>query len=662
MSMLRWFLVAVCVSAAVGLSPARGDVRLPRVLGDGMVLQQQTDVAVWGWADPQERVTVRGSWKDAEVSTTADGAGQWRVTCRTPVAGGPYTLTVRGDNEITLSDVLIGEVWICSGQSNMEWPVRLAQDGEAEVAAANYPQIRLFDVEHTVAIRPESDCGGTWRVCGPQTVGGFSAVGYFFGRDLYEKLHVPIGLIGSNWGGTVAEAWTSAGTLRGLRDFDEALNVLARESQEPGYLNQYAQQKLAGWWQSLDGIDPGSAAGGWKSPELADADWPTMNLPSPWERQGLAGVDGVVWFRKEVELPAEWAGQSLNLELGPIDDFDTTWFNGVRVGGLMVTGSWNKPRHYTVPAELVRPGRNVVAVRVVDTGIDGGFSGRPEQLRIWPSGTDESQALSLASAWRYRVSLDSAKLPPWPQITGLHANYPTALYNGMISPLVPFALRGAIWYQGESNRPRAYQYRTLFPAMIGDWRQSWGRGDFPFYYVQIAPFAYQGDRGEAAELREAQMFTLATPNTGMVVTLDIGNPADIHPRNKQEVGRRLALWALARTYGRPVGEFSGPIYREMRVEGDSVRVLFDHTGGELTSQGRALTGFVIAGSDRRFVPAVARIDGETVVVQADAVSEPVAVRYAWGAADCASLFGQTGLPASSFRTDDWTRKLEAVGE
>ena len=648
---------------SLAVLPGSADIRLPAMFGDGMVLQQRTECPIWGWAAPGEVVTVQASWRDSEARATANKAGEWKATLASPAAGGPHTITITGANEITISNVLIGEVWVCSGQSNMEWPLRWTDDGQAQISAADYPQIRLFDVEHAIAVTPQDDCRGAWKPCRPETVTGFSAVAYYFGRQLHKELGVPVGLISSNWGGTLAEAWTSAPALRELGDFDGALDTLAREAREPGYVEKNAQRKLAGWWDVLEGIDRGSQAD-WNQPDCDDTAWQKMDLPQAWELGGLADVDGVVWFRKEVELPQTWSGHELRLELGPIDDFDTTWFNGVCVGEIKEPGKWTTPREYKVPANLVRNGRNVIAVQAIDTGGNGGLVGRAEQMQLrLTTGEKADETIALAGSWSYRVGVKNDKFPPMPHVTRLHQNLPSVLYNGMIAPLVPYALRGAIWYQGESNRMRARQYRALFPAMIADWRENWGMGDFPFYYVQIAPFAYGGDTGEAAELREAQMMTLATANTGMVVTMDIGNPVDIHPRNKLTVGERLALWALARTYGREAVVYSGPLYREMRVEGEAVRLLFDHPAGGLVAGKReadgsitppaSAAGFQIAGADRQFVPAAAEIDGETVLVRSPTVTRPVAVRYAWGAADEGTLFNKGNLPASSFRTDDW---------
>lgn len=647
---VRVALLAVCLTA---LPPANAEVRLPGVIGDNMVLQQRSDAAIWGWADAGERVRVRGSWSQDEVSATADANGHWRVSLKTPAAGGPYTVTVAASNTLTLENVLIGEVWVCSGQSNMEFSFNNGvENGDKELAAANHPRMRLFLVPKVIAVAPRDDTDGSWVECSPESVRPFSAVGYFFGRELLTELDVPVGLIGTYWGGTRAEAWTSEKTLRSLGGYDKELEPVVAERREPGTAERRSAEQLKAWWGELRKKDPGSDT--WADAAFDDSGWATASLPGAWEDTPIGDFDGVVWYRREFELPAALVEQSLVIQLCPIDDMDTTWLNGHRLGGTEVPGRWNFPRKYAVPAGVAKAGRNVIAVRAVDTGGAGGFVGDPAQLWIGADSADADARISLAGDWRVHKGAALADLPRIPPSGGLHPNLASVLSNGMIEPLIPFTIRGVIWYQGESNRTAAMQYRRLFPAMIGDWRERWGLGDFPFYYVQIAPFAYGGDTGQAAELREAQTMTLATPNTGMAVTMDIGNPGNIHPKNKREVGRRLSLWALAKTYGQSGLEYSGPMYRSMEIEGGSVRLSFDHAAG-LSADGGEPKHFTIAGEDRVFHLARARIDGETIVVSSPDVPEPKAVRYAWGAADEGNVRNGAGLPAPVFRTDDWRR-------
>jgi sialate O-acetylesterase len=620
-----------------------------------LVLQQKSEVALWGWAEPGEEVNVSPDWRDGAASTRAAGNGEWKVTLTTPGAGGPHIIFVQGKNEVVIRNVMIGEVWICSGQSNMEMPVDNVGPGylgvldyEKEIASAGFPEIRLFKVERQYSAAPQTDCKGSWQICSSDTVGSFSAVAYFFGRRLHKALGVPVGLVSTNWGGTPAEAWTSEATLAKMPYFTSALDDLRLARENAEQLELSFQEKMVNWRKDLDEADEGMR-GQWMAVDFDDSGWDKMALPQNWDYAGMARFDGIAWFRTAVEIPADWSGKALLLELGPIDDMDVTWFNGTRVGGIEELYHWQTPRQYTVAGDLVHPGTNVIAVRVHDTGGLGGLFGEPEQMKIHPPG--EEPAVNLAGEWRYKEAVDASKLAAMPMPRRIHNEHATVLYNGMIAPLVPFRMRGVIWYQGESNCSRAYQYRELFPAMISDWRMNWGQGDFPFYYVQIAPYKYHTEV-MAAELREAQLMTLTVKNTGMVVTTDVGNLYDIHPRNKQAVGGRLALWALAKTYGKNL-VFSGPLYQGMAVEGSKVRIRFDHVGGGLMARDGDLTHFTVAGKDQVFVPAKAEIDNDTVLVWCEEVAEPVAVRFGWSNTAEPNLFNVEGLPASPFRTDDW---------
>jgi len=670
-----------CLSAVLtawmmlSATAATAEVRLPAVFGDHMVLQQRTSAPLWGWAQPGQRIRVHPSWMDRPLPTTAGRDGAWRVALPTPSAGGPFTIAIRStaitagntpprEHVYRLEDVLVGEVWICSGQSNMEMPVGRAGPGysgvieyERELAAADHPQVRLFTVERAFALEPEADCAGVWQRCRPESVAEFSAVGYFFGRELQERLDVPIGLICAAWGGTPAEVWTSRTGLERLPSFADALEEMDALRVDPdAFADRHAAEMV--FWRELGRLfDPGLRQT-WMDESFNDDEWDLIEVPGVWTGEDLRDFDGAVWFRRTVKLPESWAGRNLTISLGPIDDWDQTWFNGISIGMHDSGVQWQTPRLYQVSGEYVHAGENTITVRVIDTGGEGGFRGERGQLTIARSGSDEAP-ISLAGRWRYQIGPTFAEFPPQPKRKTVRPALPGALYNGMIAPLVPYGIRGAVWYQGESNRYDPEGYRTLFPTMIESWREAWGRGDFPFYYVQIAPFEYR-HHGElpseaTAELREAQLLTLRVPNTGMAVTLDVGNPRDIHPRNKKPVGDRLARWALAQTYGRDL-VYSGPLYRSMQVEGDRLRVFFDHVGSGLIARGEGLGQFEIAGEDGTFVPAGARIDGESVVVWSDDVEKPTAARYAWSDAPIAGLFNKEGLPASPFRTGGETQK------
>ncbi len=643
---------AICLSILSAGVFTHADVRLPAVISDNMVLQQDTTAPVWGWAEPGEEVKVKASWLSTGKCAQADKDGAWKVEISTPGAPGPHTISIAGNNEITVNNVLAGEVWICSGQSNMQWTVAMSDNAKAEIAAADYPNLRMFTVKRAIAVQPQSDCTGSWEICSPQTAGRFSAAGYFFGRFLGKELNVPIGMIHTSWGGTPAEAWTSAKALKAMDDFLSAIEQLEKVGPNHEKLQAEYQEKLTEWQKNMDVAVAVRAAAAWMKPDLDDTGWKTIDVPQEWASTELGGFDGAAWFRTHFTICDDWRDKELTLSLGPIDDMDITWINGQRVGGIERAGEWQTPRVYKVPASIVKSGKNVLVVRVLDTAGGGGLTGTPQQVNIKPAGDDKAEAISLAGKWRYRKGFDIKTLPARPaQPVGLNAHSPSSLYNAMIAPLIPYAIKGAVWYQGESNASRAYQYRTLFPLMITNWRKDWGRGDFPFYFVQIAPFNY-GGLPIAAELREAQFMALSLPNTGMAVTMDIGNPKDIHPRNKQDVGKRLALWALAKDYGVNNIVYSGPLYKSMEAEGDRIRLFFDLVDGGLVAKGGPLTHFTIAGQDNEFVEANARIDGDTIVVSSDKIEKPVAVRYAWTNDAEPNLFNKANLPASSFRTDD----------
>jgi sialate O-acetylesterase len=616
------------------------------LFSDHMVFPRELKAPVWGWTTPGAKVQV----KMGEVSAvaTAGADGRWQALLGPFAAGGPFTLTVSGPEAVTVSDVLTGDVWICSGQSNMQWSVGGVVNAEQEIAAANYPQIRLLTVPCVTAYAPRDLFQGGWQACAPASVGGFSAVGFFFGRQLHQELGIPIGLINSSWGGTIAEAWVSSQALKTMPDFLPAFtqqDALIEAARTQAYSFDAEMER---WWAAND---PGSAAGqSWAAADLDTSAWKTMALPAVWEQAGLPGFDGVVWFRREFEAPPEWAGKALTLHLGPIDDMDATFVNGTAVGAL---SNWQAPRDYAVPAGVVKAGRNLIAVRVLDTGGAGGFCGKPDDLRIeLPGGA----ALPLQGPWPYRESVALAQTQPVPQrLDQGNPNQVSVLYNAMINPLVPFGIRGAIWYQGESNAGRDEQYARLLPTLIRDWRARFGVGDFPFLIVQLANFMAVDTepRSDAWPLlREAQWLTTqAVPKAALALAIDLGDAADIHPRNKQDVGRRLALGALALSYDRGI-EYSGPVYREMTVTGGKARVSFDHLGGGLVAKGDTkVTGFAIAGADGRFVWAEASIDADAVVVASAQVPEPKAVRYAWGNNPVCNLYNQAGLPAVPFRTD-----------
>jgi sialate O-acetylesterase len=617
---------------------------------DHAVLQRAMRLPVWGWTEPGASVTV--SFAGQSQQCVAGEDGKWSVKLAPLRASTePRTLTVTssaGPRSVAVQDVLVGDVWLCSGQSNMEMGIGLC-NATNDIATANYPNLRLLTVPKRVSSAPLDTLECRWTACNPQAVsqggwGGFSATAFYFGRDLQSELKVPIGLIHSSWGGTVAEAWTSAEALQPLGDFKDSLErmrQMARDEKGRSYGEIYEQWCLK--------QDTGTREH-WENPAATNGAWQSVQQPQAFERIGLKDYDGMVWFRREFAVPETWAGKNLRLDLGYVDDYDTTWVNGERIGQ---TYQPDGERHYTIPAKVVHPGQNTLAIRVLDTGGLGGLMARPDQMRITPAGEATAQAIALSGEWTMQPSLSLSQLTaPPPARIGNNPNVVAGLYNAMIAPLVPYGIKGGIWYQGEANADRAAQYQRLLPAMIQDWRNRFGEGDFPFYIVQLAAWQATSPvpRESAwAELREAQAVTAKNvPNSGLAVAIDVGDANDIHPKDKRTVGQRLALVALAKTYGRKI-EYSGPQYSSMEVAGESVRLKFDHVEGGLVVKGEKLNGFAIAGENKKFVWADARIDGDTVIVSAPEVRKPMAVRYAWDINPVCNLYNQAGLPAVPFR-------------
>ena len=637
------------------------NVKLADVFGDHMVLQSGRPVPIWGWASAGTRVQVR--FADQTQLAKADTGGRWEVRLNAmPVCADPRNLVVevsRGKRPLTVRDVVVGEVWICSGQSNMEFSVGKSNAAEREIPAAQYPLIRLLTVPKHTAEQPQTEIGGTgWQVCTPETIANFSAVGYFFGRELFRRLNIPIGLINSSWGGTVAEAWTSRETLMAVPELKEIIASYDNDLLNLTELNAaYAKQMGVIEARTRDTGNTGWAKG-WADFKNPEGQWKDMDLPGIWQRNEGLNFSGVLWFRKELDLPAAWVGHDLRLAIGACDKSDTTYFNNTQVGSVTMQDrpdAWSFLREYTVPARLVRPGRNVITVRVHSNMDAGGMTGPAALMQLACLARPDLPPIPLAGPWRYVVEqnyglIKTPQLPPGPG----SPNVPMCLFNAMIAPLKPFALRGAIWYQGESNAERARQYQALFPAMINDWRRHWRQDNFQFLFVQLANYrATQREPEESqwAELREAQVMALQLPNTGMAVTIDIGDAADIHPRNKQDVGLRLALSALADLYKVPGVTGSSPLFCEARREKSAMRVFFKHAAGGLVCRGSELQGFAVAGADQKFVWAKARIEKDTVLVWAPSVPEPTAVRYAWADNPIGNLYNAAGLPASPFRTD-----------
>ena len=635
------------------ISESLANVTLPKIFTDSMVLQRDVKVPVWGWADKGEKVTATFAGK--KYSAVPDAQGKWVVYLEPLAAGGPYDMVIKGKNQITLKNILMGEVWLCSGQSNMEMPLAgwgKINNYEKEIADANYPNIRLFTVPKKIGDKPVRDMeNGKWQACSPSTIGEFSAAGYFFGRNLYRELNVPIGLINSSWGGTVAETWVSAGAVSVMEEFKTKVQTLG--AYDWNKLREELGVKAKQWDENVDKNDQGLVQH-WSSPEMDDAGWQKMIIPQLWENAGLPDYDGVVWFRYEFMLDDAEAKAGITLNLGMIDDSDISYVNDQIVGSTI--NKYGEKRSYKVEPGILKKGKNVIAIRVIDTGGGGGIWGDPKDLCYVSSNGSHS----LAVAWKYNPGIKTNSRPD----ANVGPNsFPTLLYNGMINPLLPLAIRGTIWYQGESNDSRAYQYRTLFPILINDWRNEFNNPQMPFLFVQLANYKQplqEPAESNWAELREAQLRTLSLPNTGMAVIIDIGDAGDIHPKDKQDVGYRLSLPALKLAYGKNI-VYSGPVYKSMSIEGNKIRVTFENFGSGLKTKDKYgyLKGFTIAGDDKKFVWAKAYIENNDVIVYSETVLNPVAVRYAWADnPDDANLCNKENLPASPFRTDNWRQPTE----
>ncbi len=650
----KWFLLFMAISGVTFSAAAAADLPLLHPLFcDHAVLQRDAKVPVWGWTEPGAKVTVMFAGQTRTAIAGPDG--KWLVRLKSMSASTePRALTVTssaGQATATINDVLVGEVWLCSGQSNMEMGMRLT-GANSDIASANFPNIRLLTVPHSVALEPQEMLKCNWQPCSPETVAqgqwdGFSAVGFYFGRDLNRELGVPIGLIQSAWSGTIAEAWTSAEALETMGDFKDSLasvNVLAQTGKNKPYSLIYDE-----WYaQHEDGSKQG-----WEKVGANTTDWQTVRMPQSFNEVGLGNFDGTVWFRHEFIAPKTWPSTEVALALGFIDDEDTVWINGVEVGQ---THRPDRERNYTVPVALIKPGTNVIAIRVLDTGGFGGLMARPGKMRLTANGNPTVQTIELDGSWQMKSTqpFSSQNAPP-PSRDSNNPNVVTYLFNGMIAPLLPYGIKGAIWYQGEANAEHASQYRRLLPTMIQDWRKHFGEGAFPFYIVQLASF--QATNAEPrnhpwAELREAQAMTAKNvPHSGLALAIDVGDAKDIHPKDKYTVGHRLALIALAKDYGHKV-EYAGPTFHSLKVSGDQAHVKFDNSKGGLVAKGGPLTGFAVAGADGKFVWAKAAIESSSVVLSAPEVSQPVAVRYAWDVNPVCNLYNQAGLPAAPFRTDD----------
>lgn len=622
----------------------KANVHVSPLWSNGMVVQQQQPIRIWGWADAGEPVTVTIGSTTRLVKTAANG--QWQIQFPARKAGPAFSITIAGKNTIHIKDVLAGEVWLCSGQSNMEWPVALSLNATTATATANYPDIRMFEVEKKVSLQPVKELEkGSWVAASPATAGRFSAIGFFYARKMYETLGVPIGIINASIGGTHIETWMSSKALQQPM-FGNTLQQMPTAT--VAELNENKKQLMLQKIKQAQGHLPETAnTHTWINPGYNDATWPSMKVPGYWEPQGWENLNGKVWYRLHINVTEAVKGKKAVLHLGQIDDSDSVWINGRFVGNTHAQPGVK--RMYTLPKDLVLPGENTLVVMVEDTGGGGGFIGGAGSMFL----EYEGKKISIEGEARYQISVVySNGFQVYPN------DYPTLLFNAMIYPLLSFRIKGVLWYQGESNAARATQYGTSFPLMINDWRQQWGIGDFPFLFVQLASFnahtTQPGKSSSWAELRAAQEKALALRNTCRVVTIDVGDSNDIHPRDKETVALRLAACALHTVYGKKV-PFQSPVFASYNREAGAIRIRLLHAANGLVVKDGCNTvhGFEIAGAGADFIPAYAKIENNTILVYHPDVPHPEAVRFAWkDDAGEANVFNKEGLPLAPFRTDE----------
>jgi len=618
------------------------NVKLPLLFNDGMVLQRNKPIPVWGWADANEKIEIH--FNNQIIKTKADKNGKWIVKLNSEKEGGPYEMIIKGKNSITIKNILIGEVWICSGQSNMEFTVNQVMNARQEMSNADFPMIRQFLVERDMSETPKEDFkAAKWEICNNKTVGNFTAVGYFFAKKIYSELKIPIGIIHTSWGGICVESWTSKEALESSSEFKELVSDMPKIDIDSLAKNQ--MEILTNRIEKIQGLKISSInEASYKDLNYDDTKWPEMSVPQLWENQQLPNLDGTVWMRKSIKISKENASKQALLELAEVDDQDSTYVNGFFVG---TTNRYDAKRIYEIPAGIIKEGINVIAVKITDYTGGGGIWGDSADLKL----SLQFGEIPLSGKWKFNVVDVKSELSP--------NIYPSLLYNAMLHPLIPYAFRGVLWYQGEANVNRADQYKKAFPLMIQDWRAKWNQGDFPFYFVQLSSFnEFNGNSNNGskwAELREAQSQTLNVPYTGMCVTVDIGNAKDIHPTNKQDVGKRLAAIALHNLYNKNI-VFNGPTYKSMKIENEKVILTFDNIGSGLKTSDKYgyVKGFEVAGLDKIFHYAKAYVQDNKVIVFCEEVLNPIAVRYGWAddAGDC-NLYNKEDFPASPFRTDDW---------
>lgn len=620
-------------------------IKLPAILRDSMILQRDAPVNLWGWASSGEKITI--ILNNKKFSVKADETGNWKITLPAFAAGGPYSIEFTGKNKISLNNILFGDVWFCSGQSNMVHQLNIHDVRYAkEIAEANYPEIRQFWVPNSNNVSsPQKDLpSGGWEPAVGEKVRPFSAVAYFFAKKLYEEFHVPIGIVNASVGGTPIEAWISE---EGLKDF-AAIDAIIRKNKDTAYINSFSRN--GNRFKPAQPADLGlTGEKKWYDPAYLPRGWRNINIPGYWEDQGIKDLNGVVWYRREIDIPASMTGKKARIFLGRIVDADELYINGKKVGN---TTYLYPQRRYQLAENILKPGKNILVIRVSNTAGKGGFvPDKPYCLFT------DHDTIDLKGTWTYKVGEVFQPVGRGGGFGGISLqNQPTALYNAMVAPEINYTIKGFCWYQGESNAGRAEEYSKLMPALISDWRGKWNQGVLPFLYVQLPGFMdynYLPSSSDWALLREAQLKSLSVPNTAMAVAIDLGEWNDIHPDDKKDVGERLALGALKIAYQKQV-VYAGPIYQSAKIiDGNKIQVSFTHTGSRLVTNDDEDPGdFAIAGADKKFVWAKTKIKDNKIIVWNDAIANPVYVRYAWADNPVhANLYNKEGLPASPFRTD-----------
>jgi sialate O-acetylesterase len=648
--MIKFYSALVFTIFLLGINPTYlvAQVKLPAIVSNGMVLQRNENIKIWGWATTSEKVTVEFMQKSYSTETGKDG--KWQIKLDKLEAGGPYKMVITASNKIELNDILIGDVWVCSGQSNMtHYFGRHTERYAKEIAEAKNPKIRQFYVPTTAVLTgPLEDIQDLkWIASTPESVLKFTVIGYFFAKKLYDKYDVPMGIINTCVGGTTIEAWTSED---GFKEYPEILKKIEK-NKDTTYVNRVNREALEDRQADGPKIEADKGLIGaikWYDPAYQPLNWKPINIPGFWEDQGLRNLDGVVWYRKEIEVPASMTGVAVMVKLGRIVNADEFYINGQRVGNT----TYEYPqREYAIPSGILKPGKNLFVVRVINQYGKGGFiPDKPYYLLA------SSDTVDLKGTWHYKVGEVYKRERSYKQ--GINAqNEPASLYNGMIAPYTNYSVRGILWYQGESNAGNPEMYRKLLPNIIYDWRNHWQLGDIPFLIAQLPNFMdvdYLPAESNWALIREVQLETaLKMPNTALGINIDLGEWNDIHPGNKKPVGERLALAAMSVSYGEKELVSSGPIYKSSRIEGNKIIISFDHAGtGLVSGNGEELAHFAIAGADKKFKWANASINNNEVVVWCDDIANPKFVRYAWADnPDFANLYNIEGLPASPFRTD-----------